>query len=154
MKANPLNPDTLLSKIRKYCDYQERCHQEVRYQMLKLGARGEILEKIIGQLVEEGFLDEERFALAFARGKFRNNLWGKQRIRLELGRRKIGTYLQNKALEEIDPDEYRKSLSNLLMKKKQNLSPSPDATQKQKLFKYAHQRGFEADLIYELIQTL
>ena len=86
----------MLSKIRKYCDYQERCHQEVRYQLIKLGARGDILEKIIGQLVEEGFLDEERFARAFARGKFRNNLWGRQKIRMNWAVEKLGPICKTK----------------------------------------------------------
>ena len=154
MKKNALNPDILLGKMRKYCDYQERCHQDVRYQLVKLGARGETLEKIIGQLVEDRFLDEERFARAFARGKFRNNHWGKHKIRQELGRKEIGPYLQKKALEEIDPDDYRKSLSDLMLKKKQSLTKLPDTVQKVRLFRYAQQRGFEADLIYELIAVL
>ncbi len=155
MKKNaPLNPDEVLARMRKYCAYQERCHQEVRYKLVDTGMRGEKLEAILGQLIEEGFLDEERFARAFTRGKFRNKQWGFLKIRRELTRREIGSYLQKKALEEIDPDEYRDALENLLRRKKQQITGLPEAEQNLKLFKYAYQRGFEPDLIYELIPRL
>jgi regulatory protein len=155
MKKNTtLNPDEVLARMRKYCAYQERCHQEVRYKLVDIGMRGEKLEAILVLLIEEGFLDEERFARAFTRGKFRNKQWGLLKIRQELNRREIGSYLQKKALEEIDPDEYRDTLENLLKRKKQQLTNFTEAEQKLKLFKYAYQRGFEPDLIYELIPRI
>lgn len=147
----PPNPDEALEKMRKYCAYQERCHQEARYKLVALGVKGETLEKILGQLIEEGFLDEERFARSYARGKFRQNLWGKQKIVLELTRRQIGSYLQKKAMEEIDDKDYRDALIELLRKKKESFHRFPEAEQRIRLFKFALQRGFEADLIYECI---
>ena len=150
-KSRSTNPDVALQKMRKYCAYQERCHQEVRHKLIALGMRGDTLEKIVGQLIEEGFLDEERFARSFARGKFRTKGWGKQKISQELKQRQIGSYLLNKALDEIEEGEYRASLQNLLEKKQLSLLTYPEAEQKIRLFKFAFQRGFEADLIYEYI---
>lgn len=146
-----LTPDIALDKMKKYCAYQERCHQEVRYKLVAIGIRGDILESILSQLIEEGFLDEERFARAYARGKFRNNQWGMLKITRELTRKNIGTYLQKKAREEIDPDDYQLTLRNLLTHKKSTLLSYPDDVQKLKLFKYAYQKGFEPELIYELL---
>ena len=145
------NAEEALEKMRKYCAYQERSHYEVRYKLVEIGIRGEILENIMSQLIEEGFLDEERFAKAYARGKFRNKQWGKQKIRLELERRKIGAYLQKKALQEIDDDEYREVLIGILQKKKNTLLGYTEAEQKLRLFKFAFQRGFEAEQIYQCI---
>lgn len=146
-----LNAQEALEKMRKYCAYQERSHYEVRYKLVEIGIRGDTLENIMSQLIEEGFLDEERFAKAYARGKFRNKQWGKQKIRLELERRKIGTYLQKKALEEIDEKEYHEVLIKILQKKKNTLRGYPEAEQKLRLFKFAFQRGFEAEAIYKYI---
>lgn len=151
ISRDPVNPEVMLEKMRKYCVYQERSHQEVRYKLVNIGARGDALEKIMGQLIEEGFLDEERFARAYARGKFRTKQWGKRKILQELERRNIGTYLQNKAMEEIDDDEYREVLLTILRKKQESISRFSQPEQKLRLFKFAFQRGFEADLIYESI---
>lgn len=145
------NPDEALGKMRKFCAYQERCHQEARYKLVALGVRGDTLEKILGQLIEEGFLDEERFARSYARGKFRQNLWGRQKIVLELTRRQIGSYLQKKAMEEINEEDYRDALIELLRKKQVSFERFPEAEQRVRLFRFALQRGFEADLIYECI---
>lgn len=149
-----LTPDIALDKMRKYCAYQERCHQEVRYKLVAIGIRGDTLKSILSQLIEEGFIDEERFARAYARGKFRNNQWGMLKIMKELTRKNIGTYLQKKAREEIDPDDYQLTLRNLLINKKLALLSYPDDVQKLKLFKYAYQKGFEPELIYDLIPLI
>jgi regulatory protein len=146
-----LTPDIALDKMRKYCAYQERCHEEVRYKLVAIGVRGDILESILSQLIEEGLLNEERFARAYVRGKFRNNQWGMLKITKELTRKNIGSYLQEKAREEIDPDDYQLTLRNLLTNKKLTLLRYPDDVQKLRLFKYAYQKGFEPELIYELI---
>ena len=149
-----LTPDIALDKMRRYCAYQERCHQEVRFKLVAIGVRGDILESILSQLIEEGLLNEERFARAYVRGKFRNNQWGMLKITKELTRKNIGSHLQKKAREEIDPDDYQLTLRNLLTHKKSTLFRYPDDVQKLKLFKYAYQRGFEPELIYELIPLI
>lgn len=149
-----LTRDIALDKMSKYCAYQERCHQEVRYKLVAIGIRGDILESILSQLIEEGLLNEERFARAYVRGKFRNNQWGMLKITKELTLKNIGSYLQKKAREEIDPIDYRHTLLNLLTNKKSTLLRYPDEVQKLKLFKYAYQKGFEPELIYELIPLI
>lgn len=147
-----LSKQEALSQLRRYCAYQERCHQDVRYKLLNLGIRGDDLEAIIGQLIEEQFLDEERFARSFARGKFRHKQWGKHKIILELTKRSISDYLKQKALEEIEPEEYRAVLMGLIQKKEATLSDKITPAEKSlKLFKFAYQRGYEPDLIYEIL---
>ncbi len=146
-----LSPDEALHKMRKYCAYQERCHHDARYKLVKMGVYGDLLEAILGQLIEDKFLDEERFARAFARGKFRNNQWGWIKIRLELKRRKINDYLITKAREEITDDEYRDVLHALLTKKKDQLSPGTGLELHNKLFRFAQQKGFETWIISDIL---
>nr|HPR30119.1 RecX family transcriptional regulator [Chitinophagales bacterium] len=95
---------TILNKLRHYCAYQERCHEEVRTKLLSLKVYGDRLEEVISQLVQEDFLNEERYAKAYAGGKFRMQKWGRERIRKELRFRKISEYCIRQAMEEI-PEE-------------------------------------------------
>ena len=106
-----------LDKLQRYCAYQDRCHQEVRSKLLDLGIYGEDLEEIIVQLISDNFLNEERFARSYARGKFRIKRWGRNRIWQELQKRQISDYCLRKAMEEIDEAEYQKTLWELLEKK-------------------------------------
>jgi regulatory protein len=150
--AKYLSKTEALSQLQKYCAYQERCHQDVRYKLLNLGIRGDDLEAIISQLIQDQFLDEERFARAFVRGKFRHKQWGKQKITLELTKRNISNYLKQRALEEIDQQEYRSTLISLISKKKATFHDHVSAAEKSlKLFKFAYQKGYEPDLIYEIL---
>src|SRR6187549_2075381 len=96
-----LTPAQSLQVMRKYCAYQERCHQEVRTRLLEYGVRGNDLENVMIKLIEEDFLNEERFAIAFARGKFRMNDWGMKKIEMELKMRGVSAYCIRKALDQI-----------------------------------------------------
>ena len=119
-----------LQKLQRYCAYQDRCHAEVRTKLLSLGIYGDDLEEIIVELIGENYLNEERFARSYARGKFRFKCWGRIRITQELKSRRISDYLIRKALEEIDETEYRQALYDLLDKKLALISADNDFEKK------------------------
>ncbi|MDX1685750.1 MAG: regulatory protein RecX, partial [Saprospiraceae bacterium] len=142
----------VLERLQKYCAYQERCHSEVRNKLLNMKVYGDDLEEIISQLVQENFLNEERFARSFARGKFRMKRWGRYRIKLELKRRDISEYCINKAMSEIDEQDYLSTLDDLVEKligEYQHLSP---AERRQKITQRLGRRGFEFGLISQSLE--
>ena len=110
------HPD-IRNAIIKYCDYQERCHQEVRNKLYELGAYTSEVEQHIALLIEENLLNEERYACAVARGRFRLKKWGRVKIVQYLKLHKISAYCIKKALKEIDGDEYEKTLNKLAERK-------------------------------------
>ena len=143
-----------MQRMQRYCAYQDRSHQEVRNKLLSLGIYGDDLEVIMAELIAEGFLDEERFARSFARGKFNLKGWGRQRIVQELRQRQISDYCMQKALEEIDEKEYRQNLEQLL-RRKAAASPDEDLfKQRGKIAAFAIRRGFEAELVWELLREI
>jgi regulatory protein len=155
MAKKYISRDEALLRMQRYCAYQDRCHQEVRRKLLDLGVYGDDLEEIMAQLVEDQFLDEERFARAFARGKFQIKSWGRIKILQELKARQISSYCQRKALEEIDEDAYRERLDQYLRSKlaegKEGLS---GFEQQQKAAQFALRRGFEPELVWETLRQI
>ena len=107
-------PAEALKKAERFCAYQDRCHQEVRRKLYDLGLYGEDVDHVMAQLIEDRFLDEERFARSYARGKFRMKKWGRQRIERELKSRQVSAYCIRKGLSEIDEAAYAKTLRELL----------------------------------------
>lgn len=153
--AKWLTQEEALQKMQHYCAYQERCHQEVRAKLLELEVYGDRLEEVMVALIEEGFLNEERFARSFARGKFRLKQWGRIRIRKELNARQISEYCQRKALEEIEEEEYLEALKGVLNKKLQQTGREQGLyQQKQKAVRYALSRGFEPELAWKLLDEI
>jgi len=140
-----------LATITNYCAYQERCHSEVRQKLLELGCYGEELEEAIGILIEENFLNEERFAIAFAGGKFRMQSWGKVKIRQHLKQKQVSDYCINKGLKSIEEKDYYEKLVALFEKKSQSLAAERSQWRKrQKITAYLLQKGFESDLIQQV----
>lgn len=152
--AKWLSREEALAKLQHYCAYQDRCHQEVRSKLLELEVYGDHLEEVMAQLIEEGFLNEERFARSFARGKFRMKQWGRARIRRELKARQVSDYCIRKGLEEIDEAEYLETLKALLQKKLESSGEEEPGKRKQKAARYALSRGFEAELAWPLLEEL
>ncbi len=140
----------VLNKLRRYCAYQERCHEEVRTKLLSLKIYGNDLEEVINTLIEENFLNEERFARSFAGGKFRVKKWGKQKILRELKLRKISDYCIRKAMEEIPDDDYDKTLRSLIAASMKKYAGDP-FVQRSKTANYCIARGFEHDRVWEII---
>lgn len=141
-----------LSKLQRYCAYQDRCHQEVRSKLLDLGVYGDELEEIMAQLITDRFLDEERFARSFARGKFSVKQWGRIRITAELRLRKISDYCVRAALSEIDEQRYHEQLQQLLTRKAalEQLSAT-DISHRQRLFQFALRKGYEPELVQQAL---
>ncbi len=147
--------ESVLKAIRHYCAYQERCHSDVRHRLLELNARGTELEEIMAALIAEGFLNEERFAKAYCGGKFRIKQWGRKKIIRELKQKQVSDYCIQKALKEIDEDEYRKTLLHLAIKKKEELGKEASVwARNQKIYRYLLQRGFEWDVINEIMPQI
>lgn len=153
-KNFPLTKTEALIKLQKYCAYQDRCHQEVRYKLLSLKVYGDELEQVIADLIEDKFLDEERFACSYARGKFGIKKWGRMRIIRELKKRAISDYCIRKAMKEIDADDYLIALDNLMEKKLALLKTDNPYERKQKLVNYAFSRGYEADLAWQAVDKI
>jgi len=143
-----------LQAIRHYCAYQERCHSEARYKLLDYGFRGQDLEEALASLIEDDFLNEERFARSYIGGKFRVKQWGRRKILQELKKKQVSDYCIRKGMQEINEDDYLETLRQLARKKQQELSGEKNGwIRKQKIQRYLLQRGFENDLVYEVLNT-
>lgn len=139
------------SLLRQYCNFQERCHQDVRTKGLTLGFRGSDLEEIISAMISEGLLNEERYAKALARGKFRINEWGKIKIKQALKQHAIPDYCIQKALNEIDDSDYRDTIIKLANKKRKELSLKGKIDEN-KVVNYLLQKGFEWEKVAEVVK--
>jgi len=146
--------DLALSKMKKYCAYRERCHSEVRYKLLSLEIYGDDLEEIIADLIIEKYLSEDRYAKAYARGKFRINHWGKNKIIAGLKAKSIPQGLITSALLEIDEEEYKNTLNALISKKARTLRSKNAYDKKQKLSKFALTKGYEYAFIKEALEEI
>ena len=136
-------------KLRHYCGYQDRCHSEVKTKAYSLGIRKTDVEELTSRLIEEGRLNEERFAKTFAGGKFRIKQWGRIKIRVELRKKQISNYCISTALEEIDDSKYKEVLHKMAIKK-WNAIKGAGTNQYIKMTKtrdYLLQKGYEANLI-------
>ncbi len=144
--------EKILQAIRHYCNYRERCHQEVRYKLVDLGARGDDLETLLSMLVSEDLLNEGRYARAFVRGKFVYNHWGRVRIIRQLRQKDVSEYCIKKGLLEIDEVEYRDCIARLAAQKQEALkNEKHPGTQKQKAIRYLLQKGFEYEIVLSVM---
>jgi regulatory protein len=155
LKQRSLSPEQALQKLRHYCGYQERCHQEAREKLYSLGLRKQDVESAIATLIQEDQLNEERFAIQFAGGHFRLKNWGKIKIRYELRQKKVSEYCIQKALAAIDEDAYSQTLITEVTRKWETLDKEPDPfSRRRKLHDYLLQKGYESDRITAAIATL
>lgn len=140
-------------KLEYYCSYQERCHEEVLQKLKSLNMIPQAIDVIINHLIEHNFLNEERFARSFARGRHRIKHWGRVRIVNELKARDISRYNINAALAEIDPDEYL-AVFNMLADKIWHNTPGKDsAAKKKKAADFLLRKGYESNLVYDKINS-
>jgi len=145
----------LKAAILHYCKYQERCHSEVRNKLYELGCNTTEVEQTLTGLIEIGILNEERFAKAFAGGKFRMKQWGREKIKQQLKLRKISDYCIKKAMTEIPADDYEATLNKLASKKAEEIKKDRSIlSRKSKLYRYLVQKGYERDLIADVINLL
>jgi len=143
-----------LLKLSKYCVYQDRCHQEVEQKLITMNMIPEARAHIISKLIENDFLNEERFAMSYVRGKFNQKGWGRIRLRIELKRRKISEYLINKSIAQIKESEYLSKLEYLSNKKFKQIGKDKSWAAKSKLKNHLIYKGYEIDLIMDQIKNL
>lgn len=151
-KKKITDPQVALSKMEAWCAYQERCQQEARDKLYSWGLWNEAVESIISELITKNFLSEERFACAYAGGKFRIKKWGRQKIRMELKKRKIPDAIIRKAMQEIPGDDYGEAIDKVLAARWKNEKEKHPLKKKLKVMRYLVSRGFETDLINEHLQ--
>lgn len=142
-----LTKEQALQKLKHYCAYQERCHSEVREKLYSLGVWKRDHDVIIASLIEEDYLNEERFAIAYAGGKWRVKKWGRSRIRYELKQKQVSEYCIRKAMKQIEDGEYLEVLEKLAEEKYRSLKSDQYLVRKKKTMDYLLSRGFEPDLI-------
>ena len=148
-------PDQSFAKIKQYCAYQERCHSEVRTKLYSFGLNKEEVEEILYLLITENYLNEERFAIMYAGGKFRLKQWGKIKITQSLKFKQISDYCIRKALKEIDDKDYRNTFFKLADQKIKSLKSEKNIfIKKRKLQDYLIRKGFENHLIREVVDGL
>lgn len=151
-----MTKEEALDKLQRYCSYQDRCHQEVRTKLLSLKIYGDWLEEVMSDLIQEGYLNDERFAKNYARGKFRIKGWGKVRITKELKARRISDYCIKKAMTEIDEEGgYEETLIKHIKKyvelrKTKMIKP----LLKQKTYAHAISKGFESYIVTRTINDM
>lgn len=141
-------------KLESYCAYQERCHKEVVQKLRDMNMIAEAIDEIVTHLIQENYLNEERFAQSFARGKFKIKKWGRNRITSELRFRNISKYNIKIALKEIEGTEYLKTLDSLSKKRLSAIKETNHQKRRKKLADYLLYRGWESHLVYEKIKEL
>jgi regulatory protein len=143
-----------LIKAASFCAYQERTIGEVSDKLIEWGLDANQTDDVVAELIAQKYLNEARFTASFVRGKFRHNHWGRIKIRQELKLRGISNDLIVKGFKEIDDQEYETTLREILDKKARTLKGEQPLLRKQKLVRYAQSKGFEADLIWEILSVI
>ena len=154
MNKRSLTPEQALQKLRQYCAYQERSHYEVEQKLWELGQPGKVHATLIAKLIEDDYLNEERFAIQFAGGKFRMKDWGRKKILYALREKKVSEYSIKKAMKEISEEDYLKTLESLAEKKYALLKGELPALRKKKTMEYLITKGYEPDLVYGVLNRM
>jgi len=150
-----LGKEQALQKLKHYCGYQERCHAEVKEKLYSFGLYKQEVEECISRLIEEEYLNEERFAVAYAAGKFRMKSWGKIKIRHALKEKGVSDYSINKALKQIEANQYEACLDKLISEKWTELQSEKNVFVKmRKTRDYLLQKGYESNLIQQSISSM
>lgn len=152
------NSDThlneLLEKAKRFCAYRERCTLETSRKLKIMGGSDHQTEIVLSTLKDEGFLNEQRFADVYANGKFENNHWGKVKIRMELLSRNVSDNMISHALAQIPEKAYRQVLKSIAQKKYASLKSRDAENCVEKTVQYCLQKGFEADLSWQIVKEL
>ena len=152
--SKPLTPDQVLDKMAKYCAYQERCLKDVKDKLKTYDIAQDEKDKILEYLLDNRFVDDERFARSFVRGKLNQSGWGVKKIRFHLIQKGIDKDLIDEVLGQTDEEFYRQRLVDVLKTKAKTVKADSDFEKKRKLAAYAMQKGFEAALVWEVLKEL
>jgi regulatory protein len=154
MQQKYLTKEQALQKLRQYCGYQERSHYEVQQKLWDLGVRRAEHDEILSTLIEENYLNEERFAIQFAGGKFRMKNWGRKKIYYALKEKKVSEYSIRKAMKEINEEDYLKTLNKLAEKRYESLKGEQYLVRRKKTMDYLLQKGYEPELVSGALKSL
>jgi regulatory protein len=152
--SKSFTPEQAFAKAKHYCAYQERSHAEVKEKLYSFHLRKVDVETILSRLIEENYLNEERFAKQFTGGKFRMKKWGRVKIAYELKQKKVSPYNIKEALEEIDEAEYKQALKKLAHAKWNSLKKDQHIIRQSKTQQYLLQKGYEPYLVKEVITAI
>ncbi|MBX9850602.1 MAG: RecX family transcriptional regulator [Cytophagaceae bacterium] len=152
-KGKNLTFNEIYLKASSFCAYQERTQQEVRDKLYGQKVDKDVAEEVISKLIEDNFINEERFAVTYAGGKFRMKKWGRVKIKEALKQKGLSVYCIKKGMEEIEEEDYLKTLDVLLSKKNSLEKEKNIFKKKDKLSKYLLQKGYEADLVWKAINS-
>lgn len=141
-------------KMEHYCAYQERCHDEVIQKLRSMNMIPQAIDAIVVHLLDNNFLNEERFACSFARGKFRIKHWGKRRIINELKARNISRYNIERALKEIPEEEYLETFHSIAEKQWQTVRETNIMKKKKKVMDYLLRKGYESNIVQDKINSI
>lgn len=149
-----LSPTEALAKIQHYCAYQERSHKEVKNKLYNYGLYQSEVEEIVSQLITDGFLNEQRFAKAFAGGKFRMKKWGRLKIKNELEFLGLTKNCIQRGLKEIEAADYTKTLKALIQKKSAEIKEENPFKKRDKIARFVIGKGYEPELVWEYIRDI
>ena len=150
--AKPLSPDQVLDKMAKYCAYQERCVKDVKDKLKTYDIAEKEKNISLEYLLNNRFVNDERFAKSFVRGKVNQSGWGVNKIRFHLIQKGIDKDIIEEALGQTDEEAYRQRLIEILKAKAKTVKAASDYEKKRKLAAYAMQKGFEGSLIWEVLK--
>lgn len=150
--AKPLSPDQVLDKMAKYCAYQERCVKDVTEKLKTFELNQKEKDEILDYLIDNRFVNNTRFAQAFVKGKINQSGWGLNKIRFHLMQKGIDKEIIDEALQTYDEETYRQRLIDVLKIKAKTVKAENDFERNRKLAAYAMQKGFEANLVWEVIK--
>lgn len=154
MTAKPLSSDQVLDKMAKYCAYQERCLKDVVDKMKAFDLNEDDKKEILNYLIDNRFVDNERFARSFVRGKVNQSGWGVNKIRFHLLQKGIEKSIIDEALQGLDDENYRQRLCDILKSKLKTVKAENDFEKRRKLAAYAIQKGFEPNLVFTLVKEI
>jgi len=144
------NISLYLSKAMRYCSTREVCISDISTKLLSWGTKKLDINTVVDELKKENFIDEQRYASAFALDKFKFNNWGKEKIKFELFRKKIPNPFIIKALDKIDAEEYFTKAKKLFIAKLKTIDDENELKKKQKIFSFMSNKGFETEIIYKI----
>jgi regulatory protein len=153
-RIKKLTPADALAGIQRYCAYQERSHQEVKRKLFDYGLPSDEVDVLLVRLITEGFLNEERFAKAFAGGKFRMKKWGRLKIEHELEHRGLTKNCIVRGINEIDASDYRKIMNELISKRVEQTPETNIFKKRNKVARFVIAKGYEPDLVWEAVKEL
>lgn len=143
-----------LARIYRYCAYQERSHQEVKNKLYEYGLYSSEVDELLSRLITEGFLNEERFAKAFAGGKFRMKKWGRLKIQNKLESLGLTTNCIGRGMKEIDAADYSRTLKELIKKKALQTIEHNPYRKRDKVARFVIAKGYEPELVWEVVKEV